>query len=616
MKIQKEVGMKFYLTSLRADDDQYKAVVMDAIRELLKRTGITGEVNLTSHQVLTALRQKHDPVITGGLSLAFHITLGVVHAAECQDSFVALVSISKDLKHGSVASLHRYEIRVRSAIEILPEGQVMVTSNWIAVCAGWLTCAHPFFIYASWYTVNIMVIDPTIFKEYDIRGIYPTQITEDSAYLIGRAIATLFLKENPGALLTMGVCGDMRISTPSLKAAIESGLTDSGINLVDIGLASTPTFYYAVATLGLDGGVQISASHNPAQYNGYKIVRSGAVPMSGDTGVRDIYQIVADESFVPLSNKRGTLTHSTGITEKAAQAYFSLVDTSRFKKFKVVVDAANAMGSLDYEALFKLLDAELVPMNFKLDGTFPAHEADPLKSENLCDLSRAIVTEAADFGIAADGDADRVFLLDEKGQVIPAESVYALLAQDVLQNQPTATFTEEVRFGRVVRDVFAGSGAELIPTPVGHSLIKKIMVSTDALMGGEVSGHFYFKMPFGTFEAPSYLILKFMEIISKADKPVSEIVAPYKKYANSGEVNTKVNSRDEVGHIIARIKSHYKDGKQLELDGIKVEYDNWWFIVRASNTEPVIRLIVEANTPELMQEKREELLRLIRDQKF
>jgi len=458
-----------------------------------------------------------------------------------------------------------------------------------------------------------MVIDPTIFKAYDIRGIYPAQITEESAYFIGRAIATLFLKENPGATLTLGVCGDMRTSTPVLKEAIQSGLTDSGINLVDIGLASTPTFYYAIATLGLSGGVQISASHNPAQYNGYKIVRAGSVPMSGDTGIKEIYQIISDESFAPLADSKGTITHGANVTELAAKAYVDLVDISGFKKFKVVVDVANAMGSLDYEALFKLLNADLVPMNFELDGTFPSHEADPLKEENTRDLARTVVSEGADFGIAADGDADRVFILDEKGEVIPAEIIYALLAQEVLHKQPTATFTQEVRFGRVVRDVFVGSGAELIPTPVGHSLIKKIMNGTEALMGGEVSGHFYFKLPFGTFEAPGYLVLKFMDIVSKAGKPVSEIVAPFRKYANSGEVNTKVDSRKQVDGTIALIKSRYNDGKQLELDGIKVEYDDWWFIVRASNTEPVIRLIVEANTEELMQEKREELLKLIRN---
>jgi phosphomannomutase len=457
-----------------------------------------------------------------------------------------------------------------------------------------------------------MVIDPTIFKAYDIRGIYPSQITEEGTYLIGRAIATLFLQENTGKKITIGVSGDMRISTPALKESLQSGLLDTGVDIVDLGLASTPTFYHAVANLGLSGGVQISASHNPAQYNGFKIVRQGAVPMSGDTGIQDIYHIIANESFAAMAASKGQVSSVNGITEKATGDYVAMVDTKNLKKFKIVVDTANAMGALDYDELFKQIDAQLIPMNFELDGTFPSHEADPLKAENREELCRKVIAEKADFGIAADGDSDRIFIVDENGEVIPSEVLYSLLAKQELETHPTGTFTEEVRFGRTVKDVFANSGAELIPTPVGHSLIKKIMVNTDALLGGEVSGHFYFKFPFGVFEAPVYLVLKFMEIATKANKLVSEIVEPYKKYANSGEVNTKVESRESVQKKITELKETYHDGKQLELDGIKVEYDQWWFIVRASNTEPVIRLIVEAETQEMMEQKRDEILAILR----
>ena len=458
-----------------------------------------------------------------------------------------------------------------------------------------------------------MNVDKTIFKAYDIRGIFPEQIDEDMAYALGRAVATLLSKENPGKQLTLAVGGDMRTSTESLKAKLIAGLIDSGISVCDIGLVSTPTYYYTVASGGYDGGVQVSASHNPGKYNGFKIVRSGAVPMSGSTGIEDLYEIIQREDFIGLASQKGTVKIIKDSTLAAAAKYVDLAGLTKPKPIKVVVDTGSGMGALDLEALFSFFpEIELIKMNFELDGTFPVHEADPFKPENTVELQKRIVEEQADFGIATDGDADRIFFIDEKGQRVSSEIIYALIVKQSIKKYPDSIYTKEIRFGRTIDDIFAGTKTKLIPTPVGHSLIKKIMDDNNALLGGEMSGHFYIRFDFGVFESPVYITLKFLEIFFASDKTVSELVAPYLKYSNSGEINTHISTREKINEIIARLKLSYNDGPQIEIDGLRVDYPDWWFIVRASNTEPVIRLIVEANSEQLMKQKSEELLAFIK----
>lgn len=457
-----------------------------------------------------------------------------------------------------------------------------------------------------------MPIDSSIFKAYDIRGIYPSQLNEKGTYAIARAYATLLLQENLGKQLTIAVGADMRLSSPSIKTEVVRGLRESGVNVLDIGLVSTPTYYFAVAYYDCDGGIQISASHNPKEYNGLKMVRRGGLAMSGETGIQTLRQIVADETFVPVVDKQGAVEIKTDVTKVAIGEYLKLGGQAEIKPFKIVIDVANAMGAPDYTVLFEKIPGNIVKMNFELDGTFPAHEADPIKPENTEDLRKRVVAEGADFGIAADGDSDRVFIFDEKGQLVPSPILYTLLANIELAEHPSDKYAYEIRMGRLVEDLFKEKPDQLVQTPVGHSLIKKVMTDNNAVFGGEISGHYFFRMPFGTFEAPGFLVIKFLQWLSQQTQSLSQLVEPYRRYVSSGEVNTKMESRELIEQKIALIKEKYSDGKQLFIDGVKVDYPEYWFSIRASNTEPVIRLIVEAADEATMEAKRDELLSIIR----
>lgn len=457
-----------------------------------------------------------------------------------------------------------------------------------------------------------MSIEPSIFKAYDIRGIYPTQLDEDTAYAIGRAYATLLRKENPEGELTIAVGSDMRVSSPSLKERVIAGLIDSGIHVDDMGLVSTPTFYFGVGYFGYGGGLQVSASHNPAEWNGVKIVRAKGLPVSGPTGIYEIRDIIIDDAYIPLASIKGVLKERTGVLAAEVEHFVSLVDVSKIKPLKVVIDASNAMGALDYAALFEKLPCEVIKMNFELDGTFPAHEADPFKEENVKELQERIRTEHADVGIAPDGDGDRVFYIDELGNTMHPAIMRGLMAQIELKENPGATVAYDIRPGRITRDMIEECGGKSIVTPVGHSLIKEIMLQHDAVFGGESSGHFFFRLEYGTYEAPLLFTLKLLIYISEQQKTFSEVIHPFMRYAHSGEINTKVGSKEEVQERIHEIQTKYSDGTQTFIDGVSVEYPDVWFNMRGSNTEPVIRVTVEGKTKVRMETVRDELLSIVR----
>ena len=445
-------------------------------------------------------------------------------------------------------------------------------------------------------------IDESIFKAYDIRGIYPSQLDEKTAYEIGRGYATFILKENPKAE-DIVVGSDMRISSPSLKKELIRGIIDSGLSVIDIGLVSTPTFYFAVGFYGYDGGIQVSASHNPKEYNGFKMVKEKSLPISKDTGIIEIKNIILDGSFVE-SEKKGEVVEKENVLDDLAVDQFSDLDISGIKKFKIVIDAANSMGALDMEEFFGKVPVELVKVNFELDGTFPSHEADPLKEENLELLKQKVIETGADFGISPDGDGDRYFFVDEKGNSLRQEILRGIMAQIELADNQGATVCYDIRPGRITKDMIDEMGGKSIVTPVGHSLIKEIMIKNDAIFGGESSGHYFYRKSYGTFEMPFVLVAKFLKFLSEKSAPFSEIVAPYKKYFHSGEINFKVDSVQEKMDEIEKI---YNDGKIIKLDGVTVEYSDWWFNLRGSNTEPVIRLNLEAKTKEIMEEKIKEV---------
>lgn len=453
-----------------------------------------------------------------------------------------------------------------------------------------------------------MKIDPSVFKAYDIRGIYPTQLDEETAYRIGRAFSRILQSENPGKQLNIVVSSDMRLSSPQLKQKVIAGITDSGQNVIDIGMTTTPAFYFGVAYFGYDGGIQVSASHNPKEYNGFKMVRAKAVPVSGESGIEEIRDMCLKNEF-PKITEKGNVSKLDGVVAKMVETERADVDWKSIKPFKIVVDPANGMGSIDVAAMFADLPCQLIKLNFTPDGTFPAHTPDPLIDENLRQLKYEVIRQKADFGIAPDGDADRYFFVDEKGNSLRQEILRGIMAQISLKEHPGATVAYDIRPGKITLDMILEAGGKPSVTRVGHSLIKEQMIRENAVFGGESSGHYFYQFPFGTFEAPVSLVMRFLIFLSQQNKPFSQIVAPLMRYHHSGEINSKIaDPQAKVKAIIDK----YKDAKQSTLDGITIEYPDFWFNVRTSNTEPVLRLNLEAKTQELMETKRDEVLSLIR----
>lgn len=455
-----------------------------------------------------------------------------------------------------------------------------------------------------------MIVNPSIFKSYDIRGIYGSDLTEEIAYKIGRAYGTFIQKENPDKKLTIAVSQDMRSSSPSLTEKLIEGLMDQGLNVCDIGLNSTPTMYFGTAFYGFDGGIQVSASHNPKEYNGFKMVRRGAVPISGNSGIMEIRDLVIADNFENVENK-GELTKKENIMDDLIKSQKEewKIDFSQIKPFKIVIDAANAMGAIDCDAIFKDLPCEIVRLNWELDGNMPAHQPDPLDEKNLEETIRTVKETGADLGICPDGDGDRVFFVDNEGQVIRQEILRGIMAQLALKDHPGATVAYDIRPGKITKDMIEEAGGKAVITRVGHSHIKESMLKAGAIFGGESSGHYFYKFSYGTFESPEVLIWKFLEFISGKNQTVSEIIKPYKRYFHSGEINSKV---ENVAETLGKIKDVFADGEINELDGITVTYKDWWFNVRGSNTEPLIRLNLESVSKELTEQKANEVLEIIR----
>ncbi len=451
-------------------------------------------------------------------------------------------------------------------------------------------------------------INPEIFKAYDIRGVYPQDLNKVVAYKIGRSYASLIQKENPNKKLKIVVGHDMRESTPQLKKHLIQGLVDSGVDVVEIGLASTPTFYFAVAYYDYDGGVEVTASHNPKEYNGFKMVRANAKPIGANTGMEEIKQAVLEENFVKAQNK-GKISTKENVLQDLINEQTKGAKLDQIKPFKIVVDAANAMASLDLTALFKKLPCKLIKMNFKLDGSFPSHPADPLKEENLTALKKRVKTEGADLGIAPDGDGDRVFFVDEQGKTLRQEILRGIMAQIALKDRPGATVCYDIRPGKITLDLILAAKGKPSVTKVGHSLIKAQMIRENAVFGGESSGHYFYQFAYGTFEAPVSLITKFLHHLSQQNQPLSQVIKPYQKYYHSGEINSQVKDKQAV---LEKLAKAYSDAKISYLDGITIAYPEFWFNVRPSNTEPKLRLNLEAVSPEIMKKRKQEVLQLIR----
>jgi phosphomannomutase len=448
-------------------------------------------------------------------------------------------------------------------------------------------------------------LNPDIFKAYDIRGVYPADLDEAGAKAIGAGFATYL-----GAR-EIAVGHDMRLSSPSLVAAFVDGVTEQGVDVTDYGMLSTDMMYFAVASGNHSGGAQITASHNPKQYNGAKLVREGAFPLSGDAGINDIRDMIAAGEIPPPAPTRGVVT-TKSVLDRYVEHVMSFIDPSVIKPFNVVLDAGSGTGAIAAPSIFDRLPCRTTRLCFEIDGSFPNHEANPLIEENRRDITEAVIARKADIGIAWDGDADRCFFIDGTGEFISGDFITALLAQAFLLKQPGSTIIYDLRASFAVRDIVAAHGGKALMNRVGHSYIKRRMRDTNAVFGGEVTGHYYFRDNHFADNGmiPALLIL---ELMSKQGKTLHELLAPLReKYFISGEINTKLAHMDLVQGKLDVIAKKYADGTQATLDGLSVEYPDWHFNVRPSNTEPLLRLNLEATTAVKMAEKRDEVLALIR----
>lgn len=456
----------------------------------------------------------------------------------------------------------------------------------------------------------MLPINPEVFKAYDIRGIYGRDFDNEIAYRLGLAFIELRREDSDVGIskkMQIAVAADMRLSSPDLKENLIRGLMDAGADVVDLGLASTPTFYFAVGKYNYDGGIIVSASHNPKEWNGFKLVRAKGVPVSGETGLMTLRDKILANRFLLAEEKGFLLKNSSALNDELSYTW-SLVNKANLKEFKIVADTANGMGALYLEKLLRDLPGNHLSLNFLLDGGFPAHEADPLKEENLEELKKAVIEHGADLGIATDGDGDRVFFVDNHGKVINQAIVRGLLAKAFLKIKPNSKIGYDVRPGKITADLISENRGEAVITRVGHSLIKEQMIKENIFFAGESSGHFYFNSEIGCFEFPSLMILKLIEIFSASNEPISKQIKPYEKYFLSGEINREVASKKAV---FERLKEKYADGLINELDGVTITYPDFWFNVRGSNTEAKIRLNLEAVNQELMEQKRDEILKLI-----
>jgi phosphomannomutase len=448
------------------------------------------------------------------------------------------------------------------------------------------------------------VLDPHVFKAYDVRGVYPSELDEEGAYAIGRAFVEVF---EPARI---AVGHDMRVSSPSMAAAVIRGASEAGAEVLELGLVGTEMLYFAVGELGLDGGVAVTASHNPKQYTGMKIVRRGALPVGGESGLLEIRDRAVNLPAVSGERARGQV-HPYDIWDKYVERVLSFVEVDAIAPLKIVIDAANGMaGVMLPPVLEHLPQLEVVRFFFDPDGTFPNHEPNPLLPENREFIVAKTLEEAADLGVAFDGDADRCFFVDDSGEFVPGDFAAALFAESVLEKEPGAKIIYDVRASWAVPETIERNGGVPLVNRVGHAFIKHRMREEDAAFAGEVSGHYYFR-DFSQADSGVIPFLLMLEIVSKKGQKLSEVLRPLReRYFITGELNTPV---PDVALKLQELKERFgSEGRVSHLDGISVDAEDWHMNVRPSNTEPLLRLNLEARTRELMERKRDEVLAVIR----
>ncbi len=464
-----------------------------------------------------------------------------------------------------------------------------------------------------------MQIPEHIFKSYDIRALYPEEINEESIVPIVRSIYAFFLKKSGKTNPTVVLGRDMRTSSPSLHDVVIDTLIKMGANVVDVGLVSTPTFYFSVNHYKYDCGFQISASHNPKQWNGLKIVvnsEKGLIKIGKSTGMDEIKERAleskkADEIIEETRAERaekGKVEEIHGVGEEEVMSALDKCNHPHIKPFKIVADAANAMGGTYLDALFKQIPGELVRMNFELDGTFPSHQPDPLQHETLRDLQAKVKEAGADLGLAPDGDGDRIFFIDEQGEIVQPSRITAIVAREWLKENKGGKILFDVRYVMTPTRVTEENGGEAILTKVGHAYISEKMAEVGGLFAGESSAHFFFGVT-GNAEGPLLVVLTVLKVMTMEGKKLSELVEEVKRSEESGEINFKVKNAKE---IMEKLKEEYKDGELNEIDGVAISYPEWRFSLRTSNTEPLLRLNVEEEI-EHYQKRHEKLVERINE---
>jgi phosphomannomutase len=450
-----------------------------------------------------------------------------------------------------------------------------------------------------------MSINSSIFKAYDVRGLYPSEVNEEAARLIGRGFVSYLQAKR------IAVSRDMRLSSPSVAAAFIEGARAQGADVVDYGMMGTDMLYYAVARDGHDGGAQITASHNPKEYNGIKMVRKEAFPLSGDAGISDIRDMITTGRLPREADQPGGLSQMEALSDYVTHV-MSFIDPSIIKPFNVVLDAGNGIGGMVAPRLFEKLPCRTTGLCMEVDGTFPNHEANPLIEENREDIVAEVKRQKADIGIAWDGDADRVFFIDGTGEFVAGDFVTALLAEAFLIKHPGSKIVYDVRASYAVKEIVAKYGGTALMNRVGHAFFKRRMREENAIFGGEVTGHYYFRDNFYADNGfiPALLIL---ELMSRKGQTLAELLAPLReKYFISGEINTRVSDMRIAQEKMDGLSAMYTEGRVYTLDGVSAEFHDWHFNVRASNTEPLLRLNLEATTQDKMEQKRDEVLAFIR----
>ncbi|QQS60999.1 MAG: phosphomannomutase/phosphoglucomutase [Candidatus Moraniibacteriota bacterium] len=443
-------------------------------------------------------------------------------------------------------------------------------------------------------------MNPSIFKSYDIRGIYPTDIDESCAYAIGFSTAEIL------GLTTVAVGRDARASGPSLMKELIRGLTDAGCTVINIGMITTPMLYFSSWQLPVDGALSVTASHNPAEYNGVKICLKNAIPVGEMSGLFDIRDRAFSGNFIPVQKKGSEKTQDI---KTDYYEYFGQFAHFKNQKFSLVIDCANTMGVLELPFYEKFQEnIKIHPLYCDLDHPYSAHEANPLNTETLKELQEVVVKKKADLGISYDGDADRVGFVDEKGEIIPMDLVTGLIARVLLEKNHGATILYDLRSSDSVKEVIEENGGIAKECRVGHSFIKAQMREENALFAGELSGHYYFQAN-KNGESSTLAAFTLLNLMAETKLPISELVADLRRYHHSGEINSEVKDKNIV---LEELKTVYRQGKISELDGTKIRFSNWWFNVRPSNTEPVLRLNLEAKTKTLMEEKTKEILSIIK----